>query len=476
MSTESFADALARSALFAEVSRADIEWTAELARDVDAPAGLVLFREGDDPDRFVVLLHGELLISTRVDDRDEELTRHSTEDSGQTDKPGEAHGFTGEMPLLANVSYVATATVSRDSRVAIFDRAAFNALLERVPQVCRVLLPVLAWRLHSSSIQAGQRATIMALGTLAAGLAHELNNPAAAVGRSARALQRQIPALVDAATAWGATATAAEARHVADVIAAVPAAPEPLSGIARSAREDELVAWLEDHTRIGNDDVDDLAEALVESGMGTDQLDQVAAGVRAEVLDAALGHVAARQAGVVEATAISEAATRISSIVAATKEYTNLDRAPEQEFDVAAGIDSTLRMMTRRLNGIDIRRRYPDEPLVASGYPTELNQVWTNLIENAADAMSGTGSLDIEVRPEGTCVTVAITDTGPGIPEDVRARLFEPFFTTKDIGKGTGLGLHLSHRIITQRHRGSVSVTSKPGRTTFTVRIPRRAG
>ncbi|WP_449062743.1 sensor histidine kinase [Planomonospora algeriensis] len=194
--------------------------------------------------------------------------------------------------------------------------------------------------------------------------------------------------------------------------------------------------------------------------------------MRPEVLPEALGYLSSMLQTRSYVVDVREAGTRISGIVRDTKEYTNLDRAPEREVDVRLGIETTLAMLRPQLAGITVVQRHaPDVPAI-QGYPGELNQVWTNLIDNAADALDGRGELVITVRREGACVLVEVADDGPGVPAEILPRLFEPFFTTKDIGVGTGLGLHLTHRIVTQRHRGSIVVRSRPGDTRFQVRLP----
>ena len=468
-------DDLRANVLFAALDDEQLRWLAGAGEHIVVADGVVLFSEGEPASRLVVLIDGELLLTHRVDGRDEVLTRHSTRTADDADehgdKPPAAHGFAGETPLLAGEDYIATATAVGPTRVVRYTREAFMEMMARCPQVCQVLLPVLAWRIHASAAQAGQRATVSALGTLAAGLAHELNNPAAAVVRAADALTVAMDDLHAAAMRWAAVAGPAETAVLDGATAAVLARPVQLTGrdaLADAEAEEELEDWLDDHESDGAG----IAGPLVERGLGVGWLTGLAEGLPEHLLPPAVANVGAVLAARALASEIGDAGRRISGIVAAAREYTNLDRAPEQDVDLASGIEATLTMLAPKLAGVRVHREYGvDLPLVV-GYPIELNQVWTNLIDNAADALGGTGDLWLRTSREGSCVLIEITDSGSGIPPEVQSRIFEPFFTTKDIGKGTGLGLHLSHRIVTQRHRGSLTVRSRPGQTRFLVRLP----
>jgi signal transduction histidine kinase len=467
---------LRANVLFADLDDGQLEWLAQAGEHRLFQDGSILFREGDHADRLVVLLDGELLVSHVVDGRDEVLARHSTRHDDPvgadgTAKPAAAHGFTGETPLLAEDDYIATATAVGATRVLLFARAVFMEMIVRCPGVCRVLLPVLAWRIHASAAQAGQRATVTALGTLAAGLAHELNNPAAAVVRAADALAVAVTDLHAAAMHWAAVAGPADTAVLDALASELNERAVLLAGrdaLADAETEERIEDWLDD---IGSDALG-LVRPLVERGMDIPWLDALAARLSGPLVAPALTSLSAAMTTRSLVADIGDAGLRISGIVAAAREYTNLDRAPEQDFDLARGIEATLSMLAPKLTGIRVHREYSaDLPLVV-GYPIELNQVWTNLVDNAVDAMDGDGDLWLRTSRDGACVLAEVADSGPGIAPDLQSRIFEPFFTTKDIGKGTGLGLHLSHRIVTQRHHGSLTVQSRPGSTRFLVRIP----
>ncbi|MFC4589468.1 sensor histidine kinase [Sphaerisporangium corydalis] len=449
-------------------------WLSAAARSRELDDGEVLFTEGTPARFFVVLLEGELLISKVVDDREEVLARHSTRPGAET-RASLAHTFTGELCVLAGDAYLATATSVGHSRVALYERDSFLQMLVRTPRVSELVIPVLALRAQDMIVSAGRRSTLASLGTLAAGIAHELNNPVAAVTRAIGELDDAVAELEEAAGAWGRTGTESEraAVHAAqrDWLAR-PRGSGPGDALGMSRLEESLQDWAEDH---GLDDGACLAELLAERGADVAWLTDLAGRLREDHLPAALRYLSESLRVRSSAVDVREAGTRVSAIVRNTKEYTNLDRAPESDVDVREGLEATLAMLRPQLAGITVVRDYATPLPRIPGYPTELNQVWTNLIDNAAGAMAGGGRLRISARGEGTCVVVEIADTGPGIDPAVLPRVFEPFFTTKDIGSGTGLGLHLTHRIVTRRHRGSITVRSCPGDTRFLVRLPGRA-
>ncbi|MEZ0095569.1 ATP-binding protein [Streptacidiphilus sp. EB129] len=440
--------------------------------------GEVLFEDGGEATHFYVLADGELIVTKLIDGRNEVLTRHLSHPTAadqHDDKPSVAHRFTGELPLLTDGGYVATATAVGTTTVLVYTKDAFFEMLARCAGVARMLLPVLAWRIKASEMQARNRATVMALGTLAAGLAHELNNPAAAMTRVAQDLAPAVVRLDQSAQLWGSIADAGERETLVAAVRAAAEAPVPTrtDPMAVADAEDDLLAWAEERgcSRAGI-----LASALADQGLTEDWLDEQLTGIRPNSLPAALDHLSSLLETRVLTGELQATAPRISALVAATRDYSNLDRAPEQTFLVTDGLEATLTMLRPKLAGVRIVRDYaPDLPPM-TGYPTELNQVWTNLIDNAVDAMQGSGTLTLRVVREGTCLIIEIGDSGTGIPADSLPRIFEPFYTTKDVGKGTGLGLHLSYRIVHQRHHGSITVRSAPGDTRMLIRVPLDGG
>jgi signal transduction histidine kinase len=318
------------------------------------------------------------------------------------------------------------------------------------------------------------RERLDALGTVTAGLTHELNNPATAAVRAAATLNERLEGLWDelAALARGKLAAGQLAALVDLVRQAIGHSSElpPLSPLQVSDREDELGGWLEEH---GVADAWDLAPPLVAAGVDPDRLEQVAAGVPAELLPRAVGVLAAACEADSLLDEVVEATGRITNLIGAAKQYTQMDRSPLQHLDVHDGLESTLTVLRHRLGeGIQVVRDYDRSLPKLPAYEGELNQVWTNLINNAVDAMDGRGALAVRTRLDGDRVLVEIGDSGRGIPEAVAAHIFEPFYTTKPVGKGTGLGLDVCWRIVVQRHGGDLKFTSTPGDTRFQVLLP----
>ncbi|MFF4457475.1 ATP-binding protein [Streptomyces goshikiensis] len=469
--------ALSGLEIFEGLTEDQLDWLVSVSEPRVLGDGEILFRDGEEATGFHVLLAGGLVVTKVVDGREEVLTRHSTEEESAAaeehdGKPSAAHRFTGELPLLTDGAYVATAAASGPATTVVaYPKPVFFEMLTRCHGVAAVLIPVLAWRIKSSEVQARKRATVEALGTLAAGLAHELNNPAAAVARAAQELAPALERLTRTAHAWGAAASGAE-RSVLDRLAEeldkLPP-PEITDPLAQADAEEEIADWAQE---AGTERAGLLGSGISDLGLELGWLLERLEGVGEPALPAALDHLAALLETRSLAAELRAAGPRISQLVAATRDYANLDRAPEQTFSVTDGLENTLVVLRAKLAGISIVRKYePDLPEL-TGYPSELNQVWTNLVDNAAEAMEGSGVLTLRVRAEGVCMVVEITDTGRGIPEDSLPRIFEPFYTTKDVGKGTGLGLHLSYRIVTQRHHGSIAARSRPGETRMVIRLP----
>jgi len=331
---------------------------------------------------------------------------------------------------------------------------------------------VTAQKLTERALRQSER--MATLGTLAAGIAHELNNPAAATGRAADQLVTAFGTLEDARVMLDRADISPDARallHDLEERARGRAGrPSELSTMERSDREAEIEDWLDDH------DVADgwaLAPGLVAQGLTRVDLDSLETTVGAAHLGPALTWSTAAHRVHALAHEIGQGSGRISEIVQAMKSYSYLGQAPVQAVDVHEGLDTTLVILRNKLKqGVEVRREYePQLPAIAA-YGAELNQVWTNLLDNAADALGGRGTVVIRTRRDGDSVEVEIEDDGPGVPDAIQHQVFDPFFTTKEPGKGTGLGLATSYSIVTEKHHGSMSLRSRPGLTTFTVQLP----
>jgi signal transduction histidine kinase len=320
-----------------------------------------------------------------------------------------------------------------------------------------------------------QRESLIALGRLAAGLAHEINNPASATARSVDALQETCDTLLESLVQLAERSLTAEQFVAIDSLRReIDPSAAGTGSIAVADREDALTDWLDAR---GVEAAWRIAPALAAAGVDVEWCERAAGVLDGATLEPGLEWVAGTLTMRTLLAEAKESTRRISNLVEAVKSYSQLDRAPVQLIDVADGIDSTLVMLAHALgDGIEVVRGYGADVPQIEANPGELNQVWTNLIDNAVDAMGGRGTLRVTTRVDGDDVVVEIADTGAGMPPEVQARAFEPFFTTKEVGKGTGLGLDISRRIVVERHRGDITITSQPGETVFTVRLPRSRG
>jgi signal transduction histidine kinase len=330
----------------------------------------------------------------------------------------------------------------------------------------------LGWRNAESLI--GSRRRLLALGELSAGLTHELNNPAAAAVRATAALRERVAGMRHKLAILAKKDIDPDLlEQLIDVqeqlVKQVASAP-PLTAMQQADREDEVGDWLDDH---GLEQAWDLAPIFVSAGLTADSLDQVLESVGDSLIDGATRWLAYALETEMLMGEIEDSTTRVSALVGAAKQYSQMDRAPHQWVDVHDGLDSTLVMLHTKIgDGIKVVKDYDRSAPTVPAYAGELNQVWTNLIDNAVSAMGGEGTLTVRTARVDDCVQVEIGDTGPGIPAEHRQRIFEPFFTTKGVGEGTGLGLDISWRIVVDRHHGDLRVESQPGDTRFQVLLP----
>ena len=452
--------------LFQELTEEQLGWLRDRGHVKAFPAGPV-YVEGDAATCFYVLVEGGVALSRRVGGDDIEVNR--TTHRGVYS--GAMQAYLGDQ--VAQV-YTSSLTATMPSRFFVLDAALFAAFMRQWFPMALHLLEGLFFGIRNMNEATEQRERLLALGSLSAGLTHELNNPAAAAVRATSALRDRVGHMRHKLR------MIAEGTYDRDVLVVLIKLQEDATDRVRFApdltplqvndAEDEIGDWLDDHG-VGNSW--ELAPTFVQAGLVVDWLDQMAEQLPAEVLEGATRWLMYTLETELLMSEIFDSTTRISTLVGAAKQYSQMDRAPFQPADINVLLKSTLTMLYGKFGGgISIAKDLePDLPKVPA-YAAELNQVWTNIIDNAVAAMDGHGTLSLRTALVGDHVHIEIGDTGPGIPPEVRNRIFEPFFTTKPVGEGTGLGLDISWRIIVNRHHGDLSVTSSPGDTRFLIKLP----
>ena len=452
---------LRKSPLFEGLSDQELQRLMDNAKPVSLREGEILMKQGDPGDAAYVVLKGGF-----------EIQKQSGPSIIKIDvrKPGE---IIGEMALLSNAPRSATVVAICDSETLCISQEAFENLLSTSPSATMAVLHWVMARLSQNESLLHQQEKMAALGTMSAGLAHELNNPAAAAQRSA-SLLRGAPAKW--LTLTHKLEKLAFEKDLSDWLNDFMQEatrrfenPLKLDALEKIDQVEQLQDWLEAN---GVESAWELAPAMVNFGWSPQLLKELASKPFFQV---ALQWLGMGSTIVTQLYDIQNTTERISQIVRAMKSYTYLDQAPLLEVDVHDGLENTLVIMEHKLKqGVTVKREYsPDLPRIEA-YASELNQVWTNIIDNAVDAMQGKGEITLRTYEENDQIVVEIIDNGPGIPEEIRTRIFEPFFTTKPPGQGTGLGLHVTHDIVVNRHHGLMSVESKPGETKFKVVLPKR--
>jgi len=453
-------DELRQFDLFKDDEPAALEWLAERFTVRCYESGEEFVKPGDPATEFMVVLEGEL-----------HFVRDSDLYGGAFIRlPGQP---TGVLPFSRMTTIRGRGLAVKASRAAVMHASHLRELVYKAPMLAQKLVNEMIDRARDTTQRDERASKMLALGKLSAGLAHELNNPASAVVRSSARLRDALMERRTHAIAMRGDVIPPKAQDImldlGGVIAEAAKRPVKFDGLERADREDEMSDWLASH-----DLPADTASSLVEAGLAPSQLEPLRALIGAHNVDHGLRILAADREILSLTREIEEASRRIADLIHAVKAYSYMDRVPVTDVDVEQGIDVTLRMFQHQLkHGFEVKKLFAgDLPLIrANG--GELNQVWTNLIDNAIDAMSSEEPKVLEIR---TCrepgkVLVEVTDSGAGIPKDVQSRIFDAFFTTKPVGKGTGLGLDIVYRII-REHKGSIMVTSVPGRTTFQVRLP----
>ncbi len=450
---------LRKSPLFEGLSDDELQQLMDNAEPVSLRAGEVLMKQGDPGNTAFVVVNGEL-----------EVTKQSGQSKIRIDvrNPGDV---LGEMALLSQAPRSATVTAVTDCETLCISKEVFDNLLSTSTSAAKAVLHWTMARLSQNDALLHQQERMAALGTLSAGLAHELNNPAAAAQRSASDLSKTLVKLQVLTHRMESTAFRESQADWLDVFMQDASrrfsSPLKFDALERIELVDQLQTWLEANSIAS---AWEFAPAMVNFGWNSEELEKLKGSVCFDLAIEWLG-IGCMTVGLLQE--VQQATGRISQIVQAMKSYTYLDQAPLLEVDVHEGLENTLVIMQHKLkNGVTIKRDYSTNLPRIEAYASELNQVWTNIIDNAVDAMNGRGEITLMTYKDDNHVIVEIIDNGPGIPDEIQSRIYEPFFTTKAPGKGTGLGLHISHDIIANRHHGQLLVESKPGETKFKAVLP----
>jgi len=453
---------LLRVPAFADLPEDQITWFLGHAEELRLKAGNIYFRQGDPADAMFVVIEGQLQARGEI--------------GGETvvfsAKPGDVAGV---LPFSRMKQFPLDARATTDATVLRFPSSLFPDLVQKMPELTKRLVGLMSDRIRETTRMEQQRDRLASLGKLSAGLAHELNNPASAAKRAAVQLREVLKKIRDASHELGRRdLTPAQKSEIEKLEASFIQHNEvPLDPLELSDLEGQIDALLRSR---GQNDLWQLAADLARKNVRPEALESLFSTLDADTARAALVRIAASVETTTLLNEIENSTSRISDLVRAIKEYTYMDQTPLQNVDIVKSLETTLTILNHKLKrGVVVERDYQRVPLLVNSFGSELNQVWTNIIDNAIDAMGGKGELRVRTYRDDNCVVVEIADNGPGISPDIQSHIFEPFFTTKGVGEGTGLGLDTALRIV-KKHRGNIQVSSKPGDTRFQVWLPLAEG
>lgn len=448
--------------LFANLAENQLETLCQEAEEVHLASGEMLFEEGDIGQQAYVILEGQIEIYKTIRERTIQLDIQT---------PG---AIIGEMSLILSAPRVASGRALAECRLLQIHAEPFQRLLESSSAAAQAILQLVARRLLATDSLLRQNQRMAQLGVFAAGMAHELNNPAAAVKSSASQLKKIFKGY--SRLYAGLVSPDSTEKHIQELealekrIQEEAQQPERGSLLDRADKETEMESWLEAR---GVEEAWNLASELARTNIPVEDWEDILRTVPAQLQATLLQWAASSDALFRLIEEIGQSATRISEIVNALKSYVFLDQSPVQEIDIHDNLESTLSMLRHKLEeGITVERDFDPELPPVLAYGSELNQVWTNLIDNAMDALAGKGVITLRTQWRDPWVVVDIMDNGPGIADDLQPQLFSPFFTTKPVGEGSGMGLYISYSVV-QKHAGEIKVRSKPGETHFEVWLPR---
>ena len=450
--------------LFQKLDRDRLEWICDRATKIELKRREILIAEGDDHKGFLILTSGNVGITRKSEGVEMPIGQHH------------APSFFGEIQIMTDDLVPVTLTALTDCIVYELNSEDFLQLVHQCRDFERSVFRTIQKRVKGLESFIQNREKMAALGTLAAGLAHELNNPAAAVVRALKDVTPAMQELERMNLVYGQRNV--EEEHTAKWLKARDDGYQSI--IERSVdtleqmdREDEILDWLEDY---GVDNAWKLAEPLAAGNISPQLLNKLTQRWRndpSELRDIGIRWLALSFEVMSTIQSGLRGAERVSNLVQSMRSYSHLDRGAKQLVDVHQGIEDTIQLLSHKLKqGIKIKRQYDRSLPQIQAYGSELNQVWTNLIDNSIDAIGDKGAIEIVTENKGDRIAIKIIDSGSGVPPEIKSRIFEPFFTTKSVGKGSGLGLDTVRRIVENRHRGSISLELESGMTCFIICLP----